>query len=245
MFGPEPGYPGVTAALLALCEAARVEVVIPDGIADTCCGTPFASKGMTTAHGQMRDRMESWLWRATDRARLPVVVDASSCTEGLSSLLDRVKARYGRPITVIDALTFTRDTVLPQLPKPSTRLPSLVVHPTCSTTRLGLTPTLLTLAGTIAERVEVPADWGCCGFAGDRGLLHPELTASATATQAAQVRYLAATAHASANRTCEIGMTRATGRPYAHVLEHLAIAHALVPEPPSTEPDHAIDKELS
>jgi D-lactate dehydrogenase len=244
MFGPEPGYPGVTAALLALCEAARVEVVIPDGIADTCCGTPFASKGMTTAHGQMRDRMESWLWRATDHGRLPVVVDAASCTEGLTGLLDRVEATYGRSITVVDALTFTVDTVLPRLPKPPTRLPSLVVHPTCSTTRLGLTPTLLALAGTITERVEVPADWGCCGFAGDRGLLHPELTASATATQAAQVCDLAATAQASANRTCEIGMTRATGRPYAHVLEHLAITHALVPAPLSTEPDHAIDKEM-
>ena len=26
-------------------------------------------------------------------------------------------------------------------------------------------------------------------------------------------------AHASCNRTCELGMTRATGRPYVHVLE--------------------------
>lgn len=241
MFGPEPGYPGVTAALLALCEAARVEVMVPDGIADTCCGTPFASKGMTTAHGQMRHRMEAWLWQATDRGRLPVVVDAASCTEGLTGLLDRVEAGYGRPITAVDALTLTLDTVLPRLPQPPARLPSLMVHPTCSTTRLGLTPTLLALAGAVADRVEVPADWGCCGFAGDRGLLHPELTAAATATQATQVRDLAATSHASANRTCEIGMTRATGRPYVHVLEHLAIAHALVPAPLSIEPD----KELS
>ncbi|MEV3933538.1 hypothetical protein [Streptomyces sp. NPDC053728] len=28
-------------------------------------------------------------------------------------------------------------------------------------------------------------------------------------------------AHASCNRTCEMGMTRATGRPYRHVLELL------------------------
>jgi D-lactate dehydrogenase len=44
-------------------------------------------------------------------------------------------------------------------------------------------------------------------------------------------------AHASANRTCEIGMTRATDRPYAHVLEYLACAHALFPAPQLTEPD--------
>ena len=35
--------------------------------------------------------------------------------------------------------------------------------------------------------VEVPENWGCCAFAGDRGMLHPELTASATAKQAAEV----------------------------------------------------------
>lgn len=244
MFGPEPGYPGVTSALMALCERAGVEVVIPDGIADACCGTPFASKGMTTAHGQMRDRMEAWLWQATDRARLPVVVDASSCTEGLTGLLDRVGAPYGRPITVIDAITFTHQTLLPRLPSP-TRRPSITVHPTCSTTRLGITADLLGLAGTVADSVEVPADWGCCGFAGDRGLLHPELTASATATQAAQVRALDASAHVSANRTCEIGMTRATDRSYVHVLEHLAIAHDLFPDPQPKEPDTASDKEPS
>lgn len=36
-------------------------------------------------------------------------------------------------------------------------------------------------------------------------------------------------------------MTRATGRSYVHILEHLAIAHGLVPNPSPTEHD----KELS
>lgn len=231
IFGPQRGYPGVTAALLALCEQAGVEVLIPEGVTDTCCGTPFASKGMVEAYRRMRVRMETSLWLATDQARLPVVVDAASCTEGLTSLLSRVEAAYGKLITVIDAVVFTRDTLLPRLPPVPTRLASLVAHPTCSTTRLGLTPALLAVAGTLADAVEVPTDWGCCGFAGDRGLLHPELTASATAAQAEQVRSLGVAAYASANRTCEIGMTRATGRPYAHVLEHLAIAHGLFPAP--------------
>jgi D-lactate dehydrogenase len=74
----------------------------------------------------------------------------------------------------------------------------------------------------VAETVHVPTDWGCCAFAGDRGLLHPELTASATAAQAAEVRAVAATAHASCNRTCELGLSRATGQPYRHILEVLA-----------------------
>jgi D-lactate dehydrogenase len=64
-----------------------------------------------------------------------------------------------------------------------------------------------------------PDDWGCCAYAGDRGLLHPELTASATAAEAAEITAREFDDHVSANRTCELGMTTATGRAYRHVLE--------------------------
>ena len=106
------------------------------------------------------------------------------------------------------------------------RIGSIAVHPTCSTTQLGATGALRALAAAVAEDVYVPAGWGCCAFAGDRGMLHPELTASATAVEAAEVAAADAErggfdAYVSANRTCELGMSRATGRPYRHVVEVL------------------------
>ena len=70
----------------------------------------------------------------------------------------------------------------------------------------------------------MPPSWGCCAFAGDRGLLHPELTASATDKQAAEINEREFDAYASVNRTCEIGMSKATGHTYRHVLEYLAEA---------------------
>jgi D-lactate dehydrogenase len=86
---------------------------------------------------------------------------------------------------------------------------------------MGINPALLRVAGAAADEVHVPDDWGCCAFAGDRGMLHPELTESATAPEAAEVAATGSAAHASLNRTCELGMTRATGRPYRHVLQLL------------------------
>ena len=47
------------------------------------------------------------------------------------------------------------------------------------------------------------------------------LAHSITRAEAAQVTELGAQYHASTNRTCELGMTRATGRVYRHVLELL------------------------
>ncbi len=46
---------------------------------------------------------------------------------------------------------------------------------------------MVAVAEHVADEVVVPQDAGCCGYAGDRGLLHPELTASATAREAAEV----------------------------------------------------------
>ncbi|TDD19403.1 FAD-binding oxidoreductase, partial [Nonomuraea diastatica] len=103
---------------------------------------------------------------------------------------------------------------------------SLALHPTCSSTRLGLDAAIAGIAQAIADHVVVPEDWQCCAFAGDRGLLHPELTASATRAEAISVKTGDFAAHASLNRTCELGLTRATARMYHHLLELLDQATA-------------------
>jgi D-lactate dehydrogenase len=77
------------------------------------------------------------------------------------------------------------------------------------------------IAKAISPDVYLPVEWGCCGFAGDRGLLHPELTASATAAEAAEINSREFAAYASSNRTCELGMTRATGHECQHLIELL------------------------
>jgi D-lactate dehydrogenase len=123
-------------------------------------------------------------------------------------------------MTIIDSVEFALEHILPKLPDHK-KLESLALHPTCSSTLMGMNDTLKTVAGAVADHVEVSLNVGCCAFAGDRGMLHPELTQSATQAEAADVKAMNATAHASCNRTCELGMTRATGKPYRHVLELL------------------------
>jgi len=216
MFGPV-GADGVAESFLRLCERAGVELSTPDDIPSLCCGTPWKSKGLTDGYAVMKAKVAASLHRATDRGRLPVVCDASSCTEGLQILLD---AAGERGIRVVDAVAFVDEHVLPHLP-PAQRVASLTLHPTCSSHHLGIGDALTRVASAAAETVVIPEDWGCCAFAGDRGMLHPELTASATAPEATGVEVAASVAHASLNRTCELGMTRATGHDYRHVLQVL------------------------
>lgn len=217
MFGPAPESAGVEQAFAELCVLAGVTIRTPDGLAGLCCGTPWKSKGHQDGYEAMAAKVLPALWHATNEGELPVITDASSCTEGLHEMLrSRPNAYSG--LRVVDSVTFARTQLLPLL-EVRRRLPSLTIHPTCSSARLGATDDLLAIAHAIADEVHTPSDWGCCAFAGDRGLLHPELTASATAAEAAQVVERPTKAYASMNRTCEIGMTRATGQPYRHILE--------------------------
>ncbi|MEV0215422.1 FAD-binding and (Fe-S)-binding domain-containing protein [Micromonospora sp. NPDC050695] len=227
IFAPEDGASGGSAAaLLRLCDLAGVPIVVPAGTAGLCCGTPWQSKGFPAGHREMAERTLSALWTASDEGRLPIVCDASSCTHGLSQLTDALaeedRARYGA-LRFVDSVTFTAEHLLPALPEPR-RLGSLALHPTCSTVHLGGIDDLRAVARAVADTVTVPDSWGCCAFAGDRGLLHPEVTAGATAAQAAEVNQRDHDAYASCNRTCEMGMSRATGQPYRHVLEVLVEA---------------------
>ncbi|MFC0675308.1 heterodisulfide reductase-related iron-sulfur binding cluster, partial [Brachybacterium hainanense] len=216
MFGAEDGGIGASAALARLAERAGVRLAVPDDAAALCCGTPFSSKGMREAKEVMQARLRASLIDAAAAADspLPVVVDAASCTEGVLGAL------AGTDIEVMDAITFTARHLLDRL-EIRRRIGSVTVHPTCSTTQLGATGDLEAIARACAQEVVVPVDWGCCGYAGDRGMLHPELTASATRAEAAEVAQRPTDWYVSANRTCELGMRAATGRPYRHVLELL------------------------
>ena len=227
MFGAEGEGVGSRDALRRLLDRAGIPVVVPDDAGGLCCGTPWKSKGHLSGYERMTDRVLSSLWQASRAGELPVVCDAASCTEGLHVMLAKAAAAHPEyaGLRIDDATTFVAREVLPRLTVRE-KIASVAVHPTCSTTALGATGALTAIASAVAEEVFVPEGWGCCAFAGDRGMLHPELTASATAVESAEVISADAAragfgAFVSANRTCEIGMSRATGKRYRHVVEVL------------------------
>ena len=152
-----------------------------------------------------------------------VPAEASSCTEGLEVMRKKViealehkivnGLKPGEPdfsrLRMYDAVQFAADNMLDKLAV-SAPLPSIALHPTCSMTHLGTQPAFEKIANAMSADVYVPKNWGCCGYAGDRGMLHPELS---------EQKQFAA--YISANRTCEQGMTEATGHTYQNVLQLL------------------------
>jgi D-lactate dehydrogenase len=204
IFGP----PGLTEAMVAVSARAELPVWIPEDAPGHCCATPWTSKGYDRGAEYAANKTVEALWRWSRKGKLPIVIDASSCTHGLA---DAAADRHPE-LELLDSIAWA-ERLLPEL-SVRRRLGSVAVHPTCSARHLGLTRRLEAIASELADEVVIPRVATCCGFAGDRGLLHPELTASATAAEADEIRARHCDAHVSSNRTCEIGLERATGETY-------------------------------
>lgn len=208
------GTSNSTGALMTLAQRAGIKLSIPAGIESLCCGTPWKSKGYSAGYEVMSKAVTSALSKVAGEARVLIVTDAASCSHGLTELLSQHPN-----LQVIDAVEFTEQQILPKLS--IRKVKSVAVHPTCSTTALGISDSLNNLARALADEVFTPENWGCCAYAGDRGMTFPELTASATSLQASEIKARDDAYFISANRTCEIGMSKATGKTYRHVIELL------------------------
>jgi D-lactate dehydrogenase len=218
-------------ALVEVSARAGMPVWIPEDVAGSCCGLPWSSKGFGDAHRHKANEMVERLWAWSGEGALPIVIDAASCTHSVADpgpgVLDEANAERLAKLEILDSVAWAHDRLLPWL-EVAERVCSATVHPTCATRHMGLTTRLESLADALAEDVFVAPSSTCCGFAGDRGISHPELTESATRPQAEELSGRNFDAHLSSNRTCEIGLERATGEPYESVLillERLTRAH--------------------
>jgi len=229
LVGPLSGETGVgpARAMAEVLAWAGFGFRYPEGIAGLCCGMPFASKAYGEAARAAAERTAEALWRASRDGQDPVVTDASPCAGTLNDLVQSALGTRGRRLRLFDFPAFWAREVLPGLGSAPRRAGTAVLHPTCTLVKSGGLPDLLKVAHAHAERVVLPKSAECCGFAGDKGFLVPELTRSATATEAAEVRALEESDGLfSTCRTCEIGMSRTVGRAYRSLvhLVHEAVA---------------------
>jgi D-lactate dehydrogenase len=223
MAGPAagPAAGSIAEALVEVSRRAGQPVWIPADVAGSCCGLPWSSKGFAAAHRHKANEMVAQLWAWSGEGALPIVIDAASCTGSVADPGDGVlsEENAGRldQLQILDSVAWAHDRLLPNL-EIGAKVASATVHPTCATRRLGLSHRLERLANALADDVQVPPTATCCGFAGDRGITNPELTAAATAPEASEVTPHHFDAHLASNRTCEIGLERATGAPYESFL---------------------------
>ena len=191
---------------MAVSARAGLPLWIPDDVAGHCCGTPWSSKGYrraATSDGAAHAGGAAALERRRpaaggDRRHL---VHATGCSPRLGPRGSRCSTRSpGSTITCSSACEFAAGWA------------RSLVHPTCASKHLGLAGKLVAIAPRLADEVVVPAASGCCGMAGDRGWLHPELPASALRDRRPGARWPALRRLRVSNRTCEAALHEITGQ---------------------------------
>jgi D-lactate dehydrogenase len=212
------GPDDVPGAFANLCDAAGIGVIVPETTAHLCCGQPFASKGLIAAQRLVAERTAAALLALGS----PVVVtDTSTCAAQLASFADvlpRDMAAQWKRLRVIDPATFAASELVPRLGgrlAPQAR--RVVLHPTCSDQKRSWDAPFAAAVRAASTSATVPTTVGCCGMAGDRGWLVPELTASATIREAHAARDSGAPEGICTSSLCGQAMTAATGIPYRHV----------------------------
>lgn len=217
-------YPGkqknLAETFLSICHKTGIQVLIPEKIAGSCCGQIFSSKGFKDAYRFTANEIIARLWLASEQGSLPIVTDVSSCAYTLHNLmpvLSEMNKQRCKQLTVLDSIEFIYSTVLPLVKNPIKK-GSVVLHPVCSLQKLKSSNQFTAIARFFAERVTTPLHAGCCGMAGDRGFLFPELTASATLEEKSEVQSNSYDGYYSSTRTCELAMTEAVKKNYESIL---------------------------
>ncbi|WP_348827458.1 FAD-binding and (Fe-S)-binding domain-containing protein [Halomonas sp. RT37] len=197
--------------VLSLLDRAGYDVIIPEMPGHLCCGMAFSSKGMDNEATHKARELNRELLVASQNGRFPVLFDTSPCSLQVEGHLDE-------RLKVQEPVAFAHDHLLPRLEVTPLDC-KVAVHVTCSSHRKGLTDSFVELARACAREVVVPDGISCCGFAGDKGLRVPELTASSLRDLSGQVA--GCDFGVSNSRTCEMGMTQHSGLTYHSILELL------------------------
>lgn len=220
---PQTGMACLAESMVTVADRAGVSLWIPEDVEGNCCGMPFGSKGFGKAFQATRQRTLAHFWEWSEHGRLPVVIDTTSCTYtlrqyqgNLGALTDEERMIFEK-LTLLDGLDLMHDVLLPLL-KIDPVVENVVLHPNCSARKLNLQGKMNAIASRCARKVTTPLQLGCCSFAGDRGLLFPELTASATSLESAEVNSQQYDGYYSSNITCEMGMTLATKQNYHSII---------------------------
>lgn len=221
MGGAKDNKKSVPQTFMSVSNKAGIAVLVPDDINGTCCGQLFSSKGYKDAYIYTSNETVRKLWKWTSGGKLPVVLDVSSCTHTLQHcrevLSDENKAYFDQ-MSIIDSIDYLYDHVMPKLTEVRKK-DSIVLHPVCTLKKMGLENKLFQIADRFAHKVNVPLTAGCCGMAGDRGFLFPELTAAATAPEAAEVKRGGEySGYYSTAKTCEMAMSDAVSKNYESIL---------------------------
>lgn len=205
---------------VSVCEKSNISVAVLERVDNSCCGQIFSSKGHQKAYEFTANTIVEKLWKATRSGEIPVVIDVSSCAFSLKqvgSVLSETNIQKFKKLKILDAVEFLHDLVLPKI-EIKQQKNKIVLHSVCALEKMNTEDKFLKVAKHFAKDVILPKANGCCGMAGDRGFLFPELTKSATNPEKKEIENIVCDGYYASTKTCEMALSEAVKKNYESIL---------------------------
>lgn len=190
-------------AIHRLLEYMGYTVIYPEKLADMCCGQVFESGGNPKLGLDKKDMLNKITINSID----PILIDNSSCFYHTLN-----GSNSGRLTSIIDLI----EANLANL-KIKTKYHKLALHIDCSSKKLGQDEQIIRLLNNFADELVIPHSINCCGFAGNKGFITPELNESALSTLSNQIAECEI--GVTFNRNCQIGLSLHGGKQYLSLAE--------------------------
>jgi D-lactate dehydrogenase len=195
--------------MVELLNKAGYEVIFPPRMESLCCGTIWESKGMPEIADKKVRELEEALWEASADGKYPVLCDQSPCLHRMRSCIKSMR--------LYEPAEFISEFLADKLDFHPVDTP-VAVHVTCSTRLMGLKDCIIGLAKKCSTNVYVPEDVGCCAYAGDKGMTHPEVNSYALRKLKPALESHGVKEGYSNSRTCEIGLSTNGGITYRSIV---------------------------
>lgn len=220
--GSSLGKDDLITVLLRLADRAGLRLSLPREVHGLCCSQIWEHKGDEKGEKISANKTVEAFYRLSDSGRIPILCDTTSCTHTLLTLKsDKLltpenKEKYGK-LKITDICQWLCDEILPRVDVTHPK-GKVLLHPTCASRLCGMEEYMLKVAHACADQVTVPPDAYCCGAAGDRGFLYPEVARAATRDERRDIADEQFDGCYSLARTCEISMMDSIGRPYESIV---------------------------
>lgn len=204
----------------SICEKSGLNMKILSSAQGSCCSQLFSSKGYVKAQMIAANNIIDKLWLESIQGNIPIVIDVSSCSYTLHQLrpqLDAERQLKFDQLKIMDTVDFLHDWVIKKS-NAKVKKENIVLHPVCSLQKMKTDQKLFYIAQHFSKKVTIPESAGCCGMAGDRGFIVPELTASATLNEALEIKDIHFDGYYSSTKTCELALSEATQHNYESIL---------------------------
>lgn len=221
--GSSLGKDDLITVVLRIADKAGIKVSVPKSIHGVCCSQIWEHKGDPNGQKIAANAAVEEFYRLSQNARVPIFCDTTSCTHTLLMLARQQELLTSENLTkfnalkILDITQWLHDCVLPKVTVKHKKK-SVLLHPTCAARLMNVDATMSEIAHACAEKVTVPPNGYCCGAAGDRGFIFPEVAVSATRDERADIEGKEFDGCYSLARTCEISMMDSIKRPYESIV---------------------------